>query len=407
MRGQASVDYVALVALVALVLGAAAAVVVATGLGESVVAAMRRALCVATGGACGSGPCVVAARREISSGELDVGFTRVGGEEMLLRELRADGTVALTLVRTRARGPQAGVGGEAHLGIGTRELAVSAEARIALLARSGSGATYVVADRRAADELEQRLRLSVLARKPDTTIDNPVGGLPDMSRPMPRLPQPDVTFGEHGAAISLAGAVRLGPASAALHVGGQDLAGERVDTRTGRRTVYLRRIGELSGSLTVLSLGPGATAMGREIYAVTVDRDGRPLDLQVLSAVQLAAGVHVPAAIRNLLAGAGMPLHRGRLVEVERHLDLRDPASLAVATAFLSGLVGSGAREGGAALDLRRRLELVGTTQTRVYATDEITRGIGGHLSGGLRVGGSVGGQVWTARLVASRPACA
>src|SRR3954454_6674964 len=149
MRGQASVDYVALVALVALVLGAGAAVVVATGIGESVVAAMRRALCVATGGSGGNHPCVVASRREMSSGELDVGVARIGTEETLLREERADGTVALTLIRVRAGGPQAGIGAQAQLGIGEGELAVGPEARLALLARSGSGETYVVAGRRA------------------------------------------------------------------------------------------------------------------------------------------------------------------------------------------------------------------------------------------------------------------
>ena len=400
MRGQASVDYVALVALVALVLGAAAAVAAATGIGESVVAAMRRALCVATGGSCGAHSCVVASRREVSSGEFDVGVARVGTEETILREERADGTVALTLIRARAGGPQTGIGAQAQLGIGEHEFAVGAEARLALLARAGSGETYVVASRQAAEELEQRLRLSVLARKPETTIDNPVGGLPDMSRPRPRLPAADQTFHEHGAAISLEGGVRVAAVHAGLRVGGQDIAGERVDARTGRRTVYLRRVGELS-------IGPGAVALGRELYAVTVDGDGRPLDLQVLSAVQLGAGAQVPAALRNLLSGAGMPLSHGRLVEVDRHLDLRDPESLAVATAFLGSLVGSGSDGAGAALDLRRRLDLVGTTQARLYATSESTRGIGGHLSGGLRVGGSVGGQVWMARLVAARPACA
>jgi hypothetical protein len=80
---------------------------------------------------------------------------------------------------------------------------------------------------------------------------------------------------------------------------------------------------------------------------------------------------------------------------------------LATATAFLQALVGARSDGGGAALDLRRRLDLVGTTQTRLYATSESARGIAGHLAGGLRVGGSVGGQVWSARLVAALPACA
>jgi hypothetical protein len=395
------VEYVAIVALIAAVLGGMAVTVVATGVGERLVAAMRHALCVATGGVCGHGPCVVTARRETSSGELDVGFARLGSEETLLREQRADGTVALTLMRHRAGGPQLGIGGDAHVG----ELAVGAEARLALLARSGSGETYVAAGPRVAAELERRLRLSVLARRPETTIDNPVGGLPDMSRPMQRLPPPATTFHEHGAAITLDLGARVAPVRAALRLGSDDMAGERIDTRTGRRTLYLRRTGELSGSLSVLTVGGVAAGTGRELYAVTVDRDGRPLDLEVLDSIRLGAGAHVPVAARNVVAAAGVPIGRGRLVEVESHLDLRDAESLAAATAFLEALVGSGRTPpagGAAALDLRRRLDLTGTTHARVYATSESERGIGGHLAGGLRVGGSTGTRVLTSRLVAA-----
>src|SRR4051812_49828486 len=106
---------------------------------------MRRALCVVTGGTCAADlthPCVIAFRRETSSGELDVGFTRLGSEETLLREERSDGTVALTVIRARVGGPQGGVGAGGHLGIGGRDIAVGAEIRLALLARSGSGETY-------------------------------------------------------------------------------------------------------------------------------------------------------------------------------------------------------------------------------------------------------------------------
>lgn len=402
-RGQASVEYVAIVALAAAVLGAAGPAVVVAGLGERVVEEMRRALCVVTGGSCDDGACVIASRRETSSGEVDVGVARLGGEETLLREERADGTVALTLVRAGARGVQLGVGADARIGLGGGELIVGGEARVALLARAGAGETYVVSGQRAADELERRLRLSVLARRPETTIDNPVGGLPDMSRPTPRLPVPDQTFHEHGAAISLDAATRLGLVKGALRLEGDEVAGERVDARSGHRTVYLRRTGGASGSLTVLSIGGAGAGWGRELYAVTVDRDGRPLDLQVVGAMQLAAGARVPGVARDLARGAGVPVGESRLLEVERHLDLRDAESLAVATAFLERLVGSGDDRDGAAaaLGLRRRLDAAGTGQARLYETSETGRGVGGHVAGGLRLGASFGGQVVMTRLVA------
>ena len=155
------------------------------------------------------------------STDVDVGIVRLGGHDVLLREERADGTVALTLARGGSAGLQAGVGADARIGFGSREFVVGTELRAAALARSGSGETYVVRGRRAADDLEARLRQSVLARPPRTTIPNPQGGLPVLVHQMPRLPAPEQTFGERGAEFSLdASATAGGPrAGVRVHVG--------------------------------------------------------------------------------------------------------------------------------------------------------------------------------------------
>ena len=51
-RGQATPEYVAVVLLVALILGAAGVVVSDPGLGRSLLQAMRRALCIVSGYGC-------------------------------------------------------------------------------------------------------------------------------------------------------------------------------------------------------------------------------------------------------------------------------------------------------------------------------------------------------------------
>ena len=256
---------------------------------------------------------------------IDVGFTRLGNEETLLREERSDGTVAVTLVRRRAGGPQLGVGGDVRLG--ANELSVGAELRLALLVRSGSGQTYVAADRRAADDLERRLRLSVLARRPETTIDNPVGGLPVLSRPMPRLPAPDQSFHEHGRGLSLDAAAsrRAGQGGAAPGrrghrrgaLGQPDGPADGVPAADGRAgRIAHRAVG-----------GRRRAATGRELYAVTVDRDGRPLDLEVLRRRSSSAPASdVPTAVRNLRRRRRRAARRMRgSSRSSEHLDLTRP----------------------------------------------------------------------------------
>jgi hypothetical protein len=401
-RGQASLEYLALVALLAVVLALAAGLVVATGIGEDLVKAMRRGLCVVTGGGCGTtGPCVVASRNQTDSGELDLGLFRLGGDEALLREERSDGTVALTIVRRTAGGVQAGVGGAGRLRLGGGTLVIGTELRVALLARLGSGATYVARDRQAADELERRLRLSVLARRPQASIDNPGGSLV-LTRPMPRLPAPDFTFRERGTGFTFDRSASWKVVKGVVHVGADRLAGERVEARTGRRTVYLRDAGEASASVTVVGLGAEGGGAVRQVLAVTVDREGRPVGLEVLGARQLGAGVRVPATVRGVATAAGVPLTRPRLLEVDEHLDLADPENRAVAIEYLEQTVGPGRHDGAtaAAVGLRRRLDAAGSAQARLYVLGDTGRGIGGRLAGW---GGSAGTDVATARLLAAQ----
>jgi hypothetical protein len=408
VRGQATVEYVALVLLLAIALGGALVLVAGAGIGDRVTAAMRRALCVVTGGSCADDahPCVVASRREGESLELDAGFVRLGGEDALLREDRADGTVALTLLHSRSGGVVAGVGAEAHLDVGGPAVSFGNTLRAAALARSGEGATYVARDAREAADLERRLQQSVLARRPQATIAVPDGGPPMLLRPMPRLPEPVETFGEAGSSLSLSGGVGVaGVAKAGVRIGAEDTDGERVDRRTGRRTVYLHARDGASGSLKLLLPTLEGTRAREELYAVTLDRDGEPLELEVGASGVVAAGVSVPAVAAGAARALGARAARPRLLELDERLDLTDPDNRAAAGDFLGAVlsprpaVGSGPAVAGA---LRARLDAAGTARARTYALDESDRGAGGHLGAGLRLGGAIGERTSTTRLLSA-----
>src|SRR5687767_2730881 len=98
-RGQATVDYVGVVLLLAVVLAATVGVVAVSGLGEQVVAAMRRALCIVTGGPCDPAeraarePCVLSAEHRSDGGAVTVSVVRVGERDAVIRERRSDGTI--------------------------------------------------------------------------------------------------------------------------------------------------------------------------------------------------------------------------------------------------------------------------------------------------------------------------
>ena len=70
-RGQGTIEYVALVAVVAAILAAAIGLAVAAGMGQQVVAAFARALCVVTGGPCDAivaeRPCVRASDQHVDA----------------------------------------------------------------------------------------------------------------------------------------------------------------------------------------------------------------------------------------------------------------------------------------------------------------------------------------------------
>src|SRR3954452_13594889 len=115
-RGQAAVEYVGLLALVAIVLGAGALL----GGGEAVASAvgrgMQRALCVVRGGECDLDvrPCVVSAGGVEDDGSVDVFVVRIGSDEVVLREDRSDGTSAVTFARLRRGGLELTMGVGAH-----------------------------------------------------------------------------------------------------------------------------------------------------------------------------------------------------------------------------------------------------------------------------------------------------
>ena len=118
MRGQASVEYVAALALLVCILAGAGVAVAAPDLPGAVVAQLRLALCIVGGDVCrnsdaaarGLEPCVVSVEDHERETGISFLLLRAGGTEFWSLERRSDGRLLLTVGYGQDIGATGGVG---------------------------------------------------------------------------------------------------------------------------------------------------------------------------------------------------------------------------------------------------------------------------------------------------------
>jgi hypothetical protein len=359
--GQAAVEYLAVVAVVAVVLvGVGGFVLDGRAVAAATVAQIRRGLCVVQGHDCAVAhpPCSLSSRSSAQDWSVDVAVVHLGAGRSAIVEHRSDGRILVTLADHVDLGATGGFGAE--LTVGDR-IAIGGEVRAAALASLARGASYEVPDDRTADELIATLR----RERTDPGFWRALQALAS------RVSPPVARFRELG----LTGTASLGP------LAGRVAAGGREDLVTGARTVYLK------GGASLGAGGPGGGADAK--LAVTLDRHGRPVDLMVLGAGRLEASADLPAALQPL--AGHLAAGRGRAWELEAHLDLTEPGR---AHAVLGSLA-----------DPPRLVGMVlkdGTIQARAYATSETALGLGAHAKAGLAIGAEVSSTAASRRLVAA-----
>jgi hypothetical protein len=390
-RGQAGVDYIAVVLLVVAVLGAAALAADASGVPQSVHHQLLRAMCVVRGGDCEQdrAPCPVATDRRDDAMAARILVFRIGQDKTVVREERSDGTIAVTVAYGREAGLEVGVGVHLSVSLGHGGIGLGGELTASAVATREHGYTWLLHDPKAADAIVGRLGVS-RGKLERVVADG-------------RLPAPIQRYGQGG--FSVAGhAARGTEYGGALALSSQGVAGSRIDTRTGRRTFYVQRTVE--GSLSLTSQGGGLTGTRRVRERYAYDRDGRPVDLMVMSAGRYRGSVDLPARLLPAAALLSVPTGHSRTYVEETHLDLTDPESLRAASAFLEQVrhpraVGFGSAA--VADALRRRLDAVAVVHARTYDADERRYGVAGSVSvEGIRLGGELSRTLEDSRLVAA-----
>jgi hypothetical protein len=361
-RGQASVEWLAVVALVAVIFGLGAALAQAGYVGRRVTREMARAICLVGSGDCrrDQEPCAVGSQVTRQGMTVHLLFISMGEDELAMVEERSDGTFAVTLEQGIKGGLEASDGAKAGFQVGRLGLSIGGEVTAAVMARLGRGRTWIAGSRA---EAQRILEQEGAGRPPDATTGSGTW---------------DSSIDANAAGEVLGETVEVARAGIAF----DREAGWRVDRRSGHRTAYVQA--SSMGSATVGGRVLGLSGDGQETYAVEYDETGRPVDLRVIAVGSFAGSRDLPAVVQEvagLLAADAAEGERG--YEVTGHLDLTDAESLVAARALLNAIAD---RRATAMPEqaLRRQIDERGTVQARVLAIGADETGMSFAFTGGV-----------------------
>jgi hypothetical protein len=369
-RGQGTVEYVAILTLVALVLAAAVAgaAAFAPGVGNAVVGQVRHALCIVAGRACeeqvAARPCVMRTARDERRESVSLGFVELGAGRVVLRERLSDGKLRLTVLHRGRAGVTAGFGSSTRVRVGGVEVDVGAHAQGTVAGLVGGGQVFEVRTAAEADAIVRRLRA-----EGSPTLDA-------VRRLVRRggTPAADATLAEGGFDAGVDLELSAGEAKAGASGGGENVLGRRVDRRTAETTWYLRLDRELPVFADALLGDASGELDGDALLSVTMDREGRPTELAALVGGHARAG----AAVET---GASATAGTARW-EAEARVGLADPEVAAALRAWRSSPAA-----GEAVLGLGRALRDRARIDVRRYAREASSDGDGVDAGMGVRAG--------------------
>lgn len=407
-RGQSTLEYVALLGVLAVLITAAGAAAMAPTYLNATIGGFQRALCIVTGRECRSleqQACVVRSNSEGRKLSASIVFVRLEDGRLLLQERLSDGRIRITVSASNGAGGEVGAGASVGMNLKGVRLDASVEANAALFGLYGRGKTYLARDAGEAQRLVRAIEAGD-AREPDITFHE--GGLRgDASATAGAgVGIGGTVGGKDGGEDDAEGAQRAGaevetsPVAQAEAELGATLTralGRSVDRRTGETTWYLRADNEVTASASASIVGVGkagadATALANGTLRVTTDKRGRVVSVGALGTYGAGAGYKVSGGPEG---SAG-----GRRHEIEVTADPDDPAILAA--------LGEMRRSPGAA-SLRALTSAVyerGRVDRRTYEVGGDTQGANGSIALGAKVGAGYEQTTSHARLVdaQSRP---
>lgn len=408
-RGQSTLEYVAVVALLAVLVTAVGAAAMAPTYVNAAMGGFQRALCIVTGRECRSldeQACVVRSNSERNTLTASIAFVRLEDGRLLLHERLSDGRIRITVTDTSGIGGEIGIGASAGVDLGGVKLDASAMANASLLGLYGRGKTYVVRNAGEAQRLVRQIE-SGDARDADVTFHEgglrgdasasasagaSIGAKSKGAKPKDGEAAKD-DEGEDGKEEEGAGfsSEPLAEASADIRASLGRAVGHRKDRRTGETTWYLRADNEVSASAGASVVGAGsagadASAHANGVLSVTTDRRGRVVAIGALATYGAGAGYEVSGGPSDAVGG--------RRHEVEVAADPDDPTILAALRAFGDGPSPSALKT------LTQAVYDHGRVDRRAYEVGADSKSAGAELALGAKVGAGYEQATENARLV-------
>jgi hypothetical protein len=378
-QGQGTVEYLAVVLLVLVVLGGGSATV-ATAAGADIATAVphqvMRALCIVTRGDCDRdrAPCAVGSSTASSAWSATIAVVRLGHGRVLVRERRSDGSEVVTLTTSPSVGLQTTEGAALRIDRGRRRLAFGGAVTASVVAALGHGRSWVLPGHDSAEALVAALRR-----------DDPV------PPPDQELRQVDVI---PGVTATRGAGKRAAEATATVTATPRGSIGRSTDRNTGRQKYFLEAGADavlgLSVRLRSLRAAGSATGGASARMALTVDRAGRWVDLALVGTGELSATATLPASAGPIADALNVPGSAGRRWVAEAHLDLSDAANRAAAAALIARLHAIPPRPdevGEAAAELARRVDERAIVDVRGYALESARNGFALNVGEGAGVG--------------------
>jgi phosphoglycolate phosphatase-like HAD superfamily hydrolase len=373
--GQASLEYVGLLALVAMAIAVAAPAAGLAGVPAEVSRVVRTGVCIVGGDICrpsdaaaaGLDPCTLSDERRGGGLAVTILSVRIGGDHQWLVARRSDGTVAVTKV---ARDDAAASGG---LGYELGPLKAGIEAQAGLRVASGIGWEFPDAATARRFLAAAHYGLSPAIRRWPAAWRSGEAGL--AVRGWAGLGV--VATGEDGASRGNGEGASLEAPAAGIEVAAGSALGARI--ARGLTTLYLRA--ETEGPRTT-GLFDGLLDAGRRgpvVAEYTRDRSG-PREL----------------AFRTSAPGA----REREVVETVARLDLRVPANRAVAARLLRHRAPWPPSVAATLRGAVRRAVRVGTVERSVYAVEDGSRSLELAARAGAEVGLEAGYSRVDRRLV-------
>ena len=419
-RGQSAAEYMGVLLLVALIVGAIAM----SGAGARIAGDMEQLICRIAGEDCSAQAaldkdCLLASSTGKGGIAVTVAIVKVGTENTLIKQVYADGRTVFTLLQNGTVAAELIAGAKAKAG----KVGFDATASVSAGGKLEGAMTYTFTDPAEAAEFEEMVRehgsFEQVARDAvegfdpfgvkDWVLDHTVGEDVDAGD----LPEPDSRY-VNAEVLATGEAKAIGNVIVA-DAGAQALlalaGGARIYTAgpdAGRVDLNVKIDAELAASLGLVTFGPNVTGKAQFIATVTLDKDNgyRPSHLRVIGTAGYNGDLgdsdvllnpttgqisEIQDALRrgNLESAAfGSTDGSGRQVEFTGDLDLTTDAERAAALRALTGGV-SGATS---AAELARRLGEDGRLTFQVYDTTA------SNTEAGLKVGlgpglGAEGGQ--------------